>query len=114
MSKVVNPDKMSRFDRQYLADRGIDPDEYAEQHVLDESGRVVARDEPVEAEEEEVPPYTEWKKAELLAELGRRNQIRTENDRPSLEPASEKNADLAAALEADDAEASDDESDQET
>lgn len=50
MSKIVNPAKMTRFDRRYLADRGIDPDEYAEKYRLVD-GQLVARDEgPSDAE----------------------------------------------------------------
>lgn len=51
-------------------------------------------------DDEEVPPYTEWKKADLLAEIERRNEGRADDD--LIEPVSEKNADLAAALSVDD------------
>lgn len=52
MSKTINPDKMSKFDRQYLEDRGIDPDEYASKWQLGEDGQLTAR---VESEDEEPP-----------------------------------------------------------
>lgn len=45
MSKTINPDKMSKFDRQYLADRGIDPDNYEANFTLDDYGNVVPREE---------------------------------------------------------------------
>lgn len=50
-------------------------------------------------EDEEIPPYTEWTIAELKAELGKREL-----------PLSGKHADLVARLEADDEEASEDDS----
>jgi hypothetical protein len=46
MSKQINPEKLSKFDRQYLRDRGIDPDEYV--------ARMTATDEPDEVEDDTV------------------------------------------------------------
>lgn len=110
MSKVVNPDRMSKFDRQYLQDRGIDPDEYAEKFTFVD-GQVVPRDE-VEADEveaDEIPPYSEWVKKDLQAEIDKRNAEREAAGLEPLDPASDKNDDLVAVLEADDAERADDE-----
>lgn len=63
-------------------------------------GSVLEDDEDSETEDDEVPPYSEWLKADLLAEVSRRNADRSDEDQ--IKPVSEKNADLVNALEADD------------
>lgn len=91
MSKVIEPGPfLSDFDRQYLVDRGLNPDDYIVP-ITDEN-------------EDEVPPYPEWRKAELKAEVDRRNTLRAESGRDPIQPASDKNEDLILALEADDLE----------
>lgn len=105
MSRIVDPENMSSFDRQYLQDRNIDPDEYAERFVLDEDEEtVVPRLESVEEDEAEVEstgedvPYSQWKLAELKQELKNRN----------LSYAGKDPAVLIARLEESDAEAAED------
>lgn len=63
-------------------------------------GTVRGDDDFDDDETDEIPPYEEWKKAELLAEIERRNAERDDDDQ--ISPEDEKNATLAAALNADD------------
>lgn len=102
MSRIVDPENMSKFDRQYLSDRNIDPDEYAERFQLTEDDVVVPRDpEPEEAEVQstgEDVPYTQWRLAELKTELKNRN----------LSYAGKDPAVLIARLEESDAEQAED------
>lgn len=58
--------------------------------------------EPAPAEDEPKPPYSKWKKPDLEAEVERRNEGRDEDDLIEVEGKGLA-ADLAAALEADDA-----------
>lgn len=66
MSKRIDVSpELNEFDRQYLRDRNINPDEYE----LPEDPASV-----LEPDEEDVP-YTEWTKAELKTELRNRRLI---------------------------------------
>ena len=109
MSKTVDPKNMSKFDRRYLQDRGIDPDEYAARFVLvDEDEDELETADGQEAgrlnqdDEVEDVPYSEWTVAELQAEVDNRNATRTEGEDNYLAPATRKKADLITVLEADD------------
>lgn len=116
MSKVVDPENMSKFDRRYLQDRGIDPDEYAARFRLveepdddEEDDGPVLVEQPQEgqepgrlnqAEDTDIPPYEEWNVKALRNEIKNRNETRDEDSK--IEPASSNKPDLIAALEADD------------
>lgn len=108
MSKTIDPENMSKFDREYLISRNIDPDEYAERYRLTEDDEIEDAEveegqEPgrtgqaggAEADDEEGEdvPYSEWSMDELRIELRNRE----------LDDSGRKKAELIARLEADDA-----------
>lgn len=118
MSRTVDPENMSKFDRQYLQDRNIDPDEYAQKFVLDEDDVVVPRLEDDEESDEESGdedvPYSQWQLKELKRELKSRNLSYAGKDPAVLitrleEDDAEKAEDSDTPGEGDDDEGSDDE-----
>jgi hypothetical protein len=114
VSKTINPNKMSKFDRQYLVDRGIDPDEYAEKYELNDYGELVPREDgpsdgelnQADVDEPEDESYSTWDAKELQAEIAKRNEGRDEENQIAPEGTGKdgrlRKADLVAALEADD------------
>lgn len=124
MSKTVDPKNMTKFDRQYLKDRGIDPDEYAARFALtddDEAEEV----EPAEGQEPgrlnqdpdaAAPDYADWDVADLKREITQRNETRDEDGKIVPEGTGTdgrlRKSDLVAALEADDALDADDSDDE--
>lgn len=81
MSKTIMPSKtLSDFDRQYLSDRGLNPDDYI---LADEEE---APDEDGETEDDgdgEDVPYTDWTKDELEIELQSRG-LKKSGDKAEL------------------------------
>lgn len=96
MSKVIDPAPfLSEFDRQYLIDRGKNPDDYLV--------------EVTEENADEIPPYPKWTLPDLEREVEERNaeEDRDEADLIEVEGTGKDGnvvkADLIRALEADDA-----------
>lgn len=88
MSKTIEPAPfLSEFDREYLIARGKNPDDY----II----------ETTEENEDEIPPYSEWKVEALQREIADRNAER-DDDEQIVATDSRKKADLIAALEDDD------------
>lgn len=93
---VSNPENLSDEDRQYLRDRDLTPQQYAEQQTAlgflsDAVLGVARRRQPRPVVEEVDEPYEKWASDELKSELRNRNL--------SLEG---RKADWVARLEADD------------
>lgn len=95
MSKKIEPAPfLSEFDRQYLSDRGLNPDDY-----------IV---EVTEENADQVPPYSEWSVPDLEREVEERNaeEDRDEDDKIEVVGTGKNGGvlkqDLIAALEADD------------
>lgn len=93
MSKVIEPSAfLSEFDRQYLLDRGKNPEDY------------LIEEDP-EDPTDDVPPYSDWQVKALKREIDERNAER-ETPIEVAEPGNKP--ELIAALEADDASVTDD------
>lgn len=93
---VSNPEKLSDEDRQYLQDRGLTPETYAQQQANRQAMEqavlgVARRRQPRPIVEEVDEPYEKWAADELKSELRNRNL--------SVEG---RKADWVARLEADD------------
>lgn len=129
MSKQINPEKMSKFDRQYLSDRGFDPDEWAARQLATDA------DEPDEIEDDSeagiltdgtndsragrLPTdadvdYSTWDAKALKNEIDRRNEGRDEDSQIVPEGTGQegrlRKGDLVSALQADDDADGDDDS----
>lgn len=88
---------------EFFAAGSVPPKEYAEQITNPAAWGDTAPDEPADASSpapEDVSVYADWKAADLKAEIASRNEGR---DDDAKLPVKGKNADLIAALEADDA-----------
>lgn len=109
MSKTIVPStELSDFDRQYLRDRGLNPDDYILEADEEET---TPRTPPVtetpeqpetpdgegegETEDEEDIPYSEWTVDELEIELGNRSLKKSGNKDELIARLEEHDATLA-------------------
>lgn len=106
MSRQIDPDNITEQDEQYLRERSIDPEQYAEQHRI-RTGEVKEGEEPgrlnqaggPEADEDsdEDVPYSEWTIAELRSEIDSREGVEIPEGKP-------RKSQLISILEQDDQE----------